>query len=196
MSLWSRLERRLGDLAGELVLDDYREQLNQARSLLGNGDVQAAIDVLEALLAVKPDHGQALIVLGDARLATRDPQHAQEVYERALKLRGGDPAGLVGLGLALVSLGKYEVAVSSLTRAIAEAGGDRGILADAYRGLGVAWRRRGDLDKAMMSKRARRSAKRWSRMADRTTRRCVTSSARPGHRHHPRSRCTASGGSR
>ena len=31
MSLWSRLERKLGDLAGELVLDDYRDQLNQAR---------------------------------------------------------------------------------------------------------------------------------------------------------------------
>src|SRR5690349_11165247 len=131
MSLWSRLERRLGDLAGELVLDDYRDQLDQARELLAGGNVQAAIDVLEALLAVKPDHGKALIVLGDARLATRDPQHAQEAYERALKQRAGDPAALVGHGLALVALGKYEVAVSSLARAVADAGGDRGILADA-----------------------------------------------------------------
>ena len=63
MSLWSRLERKLGDLAGELVLDDYRDQLNQARTLLARGDLQAAIDSLEALLAAKPDHGQALIVL-------------------------------------------------------------------------------------------------------------------------------------
>src|SRR5258706_4553340 len=149
MSLWSRLERRLGDLAGELVLDEYKGQLNQARQLLASGDVQSAIDVLEALLSVKPDHGQALIVLGDARLATRDPQHAQVAYERALKIRSGDPAALVGLGLALVTLGKYEVAVSSLARAVADAGGDRGILADAYRGLGIAWRRRGDLDKAI-----------------------------------------------
>ena len=80
MSLWSRLERRLGDLAGELVLDEYKGQLSQARQLLANGDVQAAIDVLEALLSVKPDHGQALIVLGDARLATRDPARALEAY--------------------------------------------------------------------------------------------------------------------
>ena len=149
MSLWSRLERRLGDLAGELVLDEYRDQLNQARALLAGGDVQAAIDVIEALLAVKPDHGQALIVLGDARLATRDPQHAHEAYERALAIRGADPAALVGLGLALVGLGKYELALTPLGRAIAEAGGDRAILADAYRGLGVAWRRRGDFDKAV-----------------------------------------------
>ena len=149
MSLWSRLERKLGDLAGELVLDDYRDQLNQARTLLAKGDLTAAIESLEALLAAKPDHGQALIVLGEARLAMRDPQHAQAAFERALALRGGDPAALVGLGASLVSLGKYEVASSALSRAVNEAGGDRGILADAYRELGIAWRRRGDLDKGI-----------------------------------------------
>ena len=149
MSLWSRFERRLGDLAGELVLDDYRDQLNQARALSERGDVTSAIEVLEALLAAKPDHGQALIALGDARLTLRDPQHAHEAYERALAIRGGDPSALVGAGLALVELGKYEAAIAPLQRAIAEAGGDRAILADAYRGLGVAWRRRGDLDKAI-----------------------------------------------
>ena len=30
MSLWSRVQRRLGDLAGELVLDEYREYLDRA----------------------------------------------------------------------------------------------------------------------------------------------------------------------
>ena len=56
MSLWSRLERRLGDLASELVLDEYRDQLDQARQLLAQGDATAAIDSLEALLV-----GQAAI---------------------------------------------------------------------------------------------------------------------------------------
>src|SRR5207302_3073631 len=121
MSLWSRLERRLGDLAGELVLDEYRDQLNQARALLGKGDVQGAIDTLEALLAVKPDHGQALIVLGDARLATRDPARALEAYARAIALRDGDPAALVGSGLAQVALGKYDAAIAPLARAVTEA---------------------------------------------------------------------------
>jgi tetratricopeptide (TPR) repeat protein/GTPase SAR1 family protein len=149
MSLWSRLERRLGDLAGELVLDEYKGQLNQARQLLASGDVQSAIDTLEALLSVKPDHGQALIVLGDARLHTRDPVRALEAYEKAIAVRDGDPAALVGQGLALVTLGKLDAAIAPLSRAVSEAGGDRGILADAYRGLGIAWRRRGDLDKAI-----------------------------------------------
>jgi tetratricopeptide (TPR) repeat protein/GTPase SAR1 family protein len=149
MSLWSRLERRLGDLASELVLDEYRDQLNQARQLLAKGDLEAAIDVLEALLRVKPDHGQALIVLGEARLALHDPGAARIAFERAIQLRPGDPAALVGLGLALVELADYEPASGLLARAVAEARGDRGVLAAAYRGLGIAWRRRGDLDKAI-----------------------------------------------
>src|SRR5678815_3679780 len=149
MSLWSRLQRRLGDLAGELVLDDYRDQLDQAQQLLEAGDVKSAIDVLEALLVAKRDHGQALIMLGEARLMARDPERAREAFERALALRGGDPAALVGQGLALVAMGRYEPAIASLARAVSEAGGDRGILAEAYRGLGIAWRRRGDLDKAI-----------------------------------------------
>ena len=149
MSLWSRVQRRLGDLAGELVLDEYRDQLDQAQLLLGGGDTGAAIEVLEALLVAKPDHGQALIVLGEARLVAQDPQRAQIAFERALKLRGADPAALVGLGLALVGLARYEPALASLGRAVGEAAGDRAILADAYRGLGIAWRRLGDVDKSI-----------------------------------------------
>jgi tetratricopeptide (TPR) repeat protein/GTPase SAR1 family protein len=149
MSLWQRVQRRIGDLAGELVLDEYRDQLNHAQQLLVTGDTSAAIDVLEALLVAKPEHGQALILLGEARLVTRDPERAREAFERAIKQRSGDPEALVGHGTALVQLGKYETAIHVLGRAVAESGGDRAVLADAYRGLGIAWRRRGDLDKAI-----------------------------------------------
>ncbi len=149
MSLWSRVQRRLGDLAGELVLDEYLEYLDRAHQLLAAGDVAGATDLLDRVLAAKPEHGQALIALGDARLIGRDPARALAAFERALELRPGDPAALVGHGLALVALASYEPAISSLGRAVAEAAGDRGILADAYRGLGIAWRRRGDIDKAI-----------------------------------------------
>ena len=149
MSLWSRLQRRVGDLAGELVLDEYRDQLEQAERLLKKGDPAGAIEVLEALLFAKPDHGQAMIVLGEARLVAHDPTGALKSFEQALQQRAGDPAALVGQGLALVALARFEPAIASLGRAVAEAAGDRAILADAYRGLGVAWRRRGDVDKAI-----------------------------------------------
>src|SRR6185369_3277574 len=130
MSLWSRVQRRLGDLAGELVLDEYRDQLDQAQELLAAGNVTAATEVLEALLAAKPEHGQALIVLGEARLVAHDPERALAAFERALRLRAGDPAALVGHGLALVGLARHEAAISALGRAVAEAAGDRAILAE------------------------------------------------------------------
>ena len=82
MSLWSRIERRLGDLAGDLLLDEYRDQVAQARALVDAGDPYGAIDVIEALLRDKPEHGHALIVLGAARLATHDPARAKDAFER------------------------------------------------------------------------------------------------------------------
>ena len=149
MSLWTRLQRRIGDLAGELVLDDYRGQLEAAQALVDKGDLPGAIESLEALLAVKADHGQALLLLGSARLQNREAQRALEAFERAAKVRADDPAVRLGIGSAHVALGNDEVAITALSRAVAEAAGDRSILAEAYRGLGVAWRRRGDLDKAI-----------------------------------------------
>ena len=50
MSLWSRIERRLSDIAGELLLDEYRDQLYHARALIDAGEIQPAIDMLDALL--------------------------------------------------------------------------------------------------------------------------------------------------
>ena len=149
MSLWSRIERRLGDLAGELILDEYRDQLNQARALLEADDPRAAIDVVEALLRDRPEHGQALILLGAARLETGELDAAHDAFARALQIRSGDPEALVGLGEALYGLGRSEEAVSALGRAVAEAAGDRAVLAEAYRTLGLAWRELGDLDKAV-----------------------------------------------
>jgi tetratricopeptide (TPR) repeat protein/GTPase Era involved in 16S rRNA processing len=149
VSLWSRIERRIGDLAGDLLLDEYRDQVAQARALVDAGDPFGAIDVIEALLRDKPDHGHALIVLGAARLATHDPARAKDAFERALRARSGDPSALCGLGEALYGTGAYEEAISALHRAVAESGGDRALLAEAYRSLGLAWRQLGDLDKAI-----------------------------------------------
>jgi tetratricopeptide (TPR) repeat protein len=149
MSFWSRIERKLGDLAGDLLLDEYRDQVTQARALLDGGQVEEAIGSLDALLRVRPDHGPAWILLGAARLENREPELALAAFEHALAQRKGDPEALVGHGTAALALGQDDVAIASLTRAIDEAGGERGLLAEAYRGIGVAWRRKGEIDKAI-----------------------------------------------
>ena len=102
MSLWSRVQRRLGDLAGELVLDEYRDQLNHAQQLLGAGDVAAAIEVLEALLTAKSEHGQALIVLGEAQLMNRAPQKAVEAFEPKLPQIWAREAAIRGICMNLM----------------------------------------------------------------------------------------------
>ena len=135
MSLWSRLERRINDLADGLVLDEHRDQVSQARSLVAAGQTQPAIELLQALLVVKPDHGQALTVLGSAYLdaldpAQRNPGEAVKAFERALAVRPGDPTALLGLGLAQVALAQPDTAIATLARAVHEAAGDRAVLAN------------------------------------------------------------------
>ncbi len=149
MSLWSRLERRLSDLAGDIILDEHREQLVQARALLDAGNGAEAIAVLERLLADKPDHGQALVLLATAHLDAAAPERALEVATQAVAQRGADPAALLVQGQALLELARAEDALAPLGRAVAEAGGDRALLADVYAALGEVWRQRGDLDKAV-----------------------------------------------
>jgi len=149
MSIWSRIERRIGDLAGDLLLDAHRDQLQHARALLAAGDSAEAIAILEALLGERPEHGQALVLLGAARLEAGQHAEARALFERALRVRAGDPEALVGLGEALAGLGQDEEAVAVFGRAVNESGGDRGVLAEAYRGLGLTWRRLGDTDKAI-----------------------------------------------
>lgn len=151
MSIWSRLERKINDLADGLVLDEYRDQVAAARNALQSGDSTRAIELTEALLKAKPDHGQALIVLGHAYLTDEHlhPQRALHAFDKALAARGDDPEAQLGRGIALLHLAQYAAAVSACARAVAEAGGDRGLLAQAYRGAGLAWLHLGDADKAM-----------------------------------------------
>ena len=76
------------------------------------GEVRAAVDLLEPLLRERPDHGPAWILMGAARLETREPELALAAFEHALKCRPGDPAALVGHGTAAVALGMNDLAIA------------------------------------------------------------------------------------
>ena len=54
MSFWSRIERRIEELAGELIPDEFRERLARARRLLRDGEVKQAEEELSRLAIERP----------------------------------------------------------------------------------------------------------------------------------------------
>src|SRR5438876_298464 len=114
MSLWSRVQRRLGDLAGELVLDEYRDQLDQAQRLLAAGQVDDAVEVLEARAA-----------LGEARVADGGPyDEALRHLERAAAAAADAPPAIALFALGRMALVESAVAIAGArlehARALAE----------------------------------------------------------------------------
>jgi len=149
MSLWSRIERRLSDLAGELIPDEFRLQLERARELVEAGDHEQAVKELEALLGERPDHVGALSLMGAARLEQGDSAGALDAFDRALAQGEDMPEVELGRGEACLALDQTEPATHAFRTAERTARGDRTVLSEAYRGLGLCYRRRGDFDKAV-----------------------------------------------
>ena len=149
MSFWSRIERRLADLADELLPDESRDELLAARSALADGRAGDAARMLESLVTKRPDHVAALTLLGAARLELGDFVGARSAFEDALRMREDDAEALLGLAQASLSLGQLDAAIDGFRGAVRTSGGDRGVLALAYRGLGMAYRQRSEIDKAV-----------------------------------------------
>ncbi len=149
MSIWSRIERRLTDLAGELLPDEFREQVDEARRLLDSGRAAEAAQSLDALVTERPAHAVAQSLLGAARLELGDAAAARSAFELAIATDPDLAEAHVGRGEASAAQGDDDTAVAAYRTAIGAAGGDRAVLHAAYRGLGAVYRRGGDLDKAI-----------------------------------------------
>jgi tetratricopeptide (TPR) repeat protein len=149
VSFWSRLERKLTDLAGDILPDEFREQVDSARRLLEDGRTQEATEVLEALLTGRPNHAVALSLLGAARMELGQTDAAADAFARALSADPGLPEAHLGRAEACAAQGRDDQATAAFRAALGLASGDRGVLHHAYRGLGLTYRRGGDLDKAI-----------------------------------------------
>ncbi|HUS66064.1 MAG TPA: dynamin family protein [Kofleriaceae bacterium] len=149
MSFWSRIERRLQDLAGELLPDEFKEALDAARADLDAGRVNEAAVALEQLIAQRPSSSAAHTLLGAARLELDDLPAAAAAFARAIELADDLPDAHLGRGEALLRQGDLAGAAAAFRRAQAVAGGDRAVLAAAYRGSGLAHRASGDVGKAV-----------------------------------------------
>jgi len=149
VSLWSRIERRLSDLAGELLPDEFRLRVDRARDLIEQSQYEQAIQTLEPLLAERPDHLGALSLMGIAQLETGEPEGALSAFERVLASGEEMPEAELGRGEASLALDDPATAIEAFRGAVRTARGDQSILSEAYRGLGLCYRRRGDFDKAV-----------------------------------------------
>ena len=149
MSIWSRIERRLTDLAGELLPDDVHDQLSLAREQIAAGNPRTAVDILEPVVDARPDHVGALSLLGVAELERNRFEEALSAFDRASASRPDFADAKIGRGQALLALERFEDAATAFRSAVEVADGDRDVLAVAYRGAGLSYRRLGQLDKAV-----------------------------------------------
>lgn len=149
MSIRSRIERRLSELADDILPDEFRARLSEAKRAWEAGRAAEAAELAEALLRERPDHAGALALLGSTRLDLGHPAAALSAFDRALARAPEHAGGLVGRGHAQLALGDAQASLASYRAGIDAAAGDRDVLASAYRGLGLAYRRLDEIDKAV-----------------------------------------------
>jgi tetratricopeptide (TPR) repeat protein/GTPase SAR1 family protein len=149
VSFWSRIERRLQGLADELLPDEFKTELDAARAELDAGRAADAAEALQRLSEARPSSAAAYTLLGAARLELGQTEAAAAAFERATALADDVPDAHLGRGEALHRLGEWSGAAIAFRKAQARAGGDRAVLAAAYRGMGLCHRTGGDVGKAV-----------------------------------------------
>lgn len=94
------------------------ELLMQAGQLHQAGNLGAAEQLFRQILAVSPDHFDALQGLGIVCYQQGRPQEAVTLIGKASALRSADPVCLNNLGMANQAMGRYERAEDCFRRAI------------------------------------------------------------------------------
>ena len=86
--------------------------LRRAHSRLGRGDTEAGIALLEKAVRISPSYAEAWNVLGTISYKAGRYDEAEERFRKALQHEPLNFAPLVNLGGVLLSLGRYEEALS------------------------------------------------------------------------------------
>jgi predicted O-linked N-acetylglucosamine transferase (SPINDLY family) len=94
------------------------QALAQALDLHRNGRFAEAEGLYESILAVRPDHFDALQMLGLIKLARGRPAEALQLVAAAMRAREPSPQVLLNYGLVLNALERHEEALASFDRAI------------------------------------------------------------------------------
>jgi tetratricopeptide (TPR) repeat protein len=124
------------------------KRYQEARQFLVEGKAAEARSVLEGLIRQYPDGPDLYLFLGIALLRLRDPQAAELNIKRALALRPDHVEARTLLGWIQLEIhGDFDAAIEEYSEVVRI----RPDLAEAYNNLGVAQKRKGELNKAAAS---------------------------------------------
>lgn len=90
----------------------HAQGLGRARLLAAEGELTAALRVLEALLEREPEELQALLLKGGVLLQSREEQRALACFELAVSLSPGSVEAQNGLARCLHAMGRNEEALA------------------------------------------------------------------------------------
>jgi tetratricopeptide (TPR) repeat protein len=124
------------------------KRYQEARQFLVEGKAAEARSVLEGLIRQYPDEPDLYLFLGIALLRLRDPQAAELNIKQALALRPDHVEARTLLGWIQLEIhGDFDAAIEEYSEVVRI----RPDLAEAYNNLGVAQKRKGELNKAAAS---------------------------------------------
>ncbi len=89
----------------------------QADSLFNQGDLEAALDILAAVLAAEPENLEALLLKGSVELASADASAAKDTFQRAVEAGPFDYRAHYKLAQALNALNQEEPAARETAEA-------------------------------------------------------------------------------
>jgi Flp pilus assembly protein TadD len=117
---------------------------DQAVELHERGRLDAAIDKLNAALALRPKYAEAHNLLAVCYDQQGQYRRAQDEYKKAIKLESSNPRFLNNLGYSYYLSGDYKNAIKWGKKALQLTPDDRRLLNN----LGLAYGRRGEYDRA------------------------------------------------
>jgi YaiO family outer membrane protein len=112
-----------------LVAPQGSEQRAEAERMANSGAYAAALKQFQALAAANPDDVDARLWIARLHARMNHPEHAVDVYRSILATQPQHLDALLGLGEALITLGRFREASDALSRAEAIAADRPAVLA-------------------------------------------------------------------
>jgi tetratricopeptide (TPR) repeat protein len=125
--------------------DEANARVVAATSLERLGRSGEARDMLQELIARRPDYAPAYLALGDVHFRRSEFADAQRAYRQYLRYEPGHEGALTNLGISAINAGQLDEGIKALQRVVDA----RPQLASAHRNLAIALANAGRTDQAI-----------------------------------------------